>query len=80
MQWLICYFTMYLQLSQGVTALYALEYIMLEGHCFDSVTSEPPRGLQFVMGTDANPAMVDTIVMANLVMFYSFLVQVYVIR
>ncbi|RDD46683.1 UDP-glucose:glycoprotein glucosyltransferase 1 [Trichoplax sp. H2] len=54
------------QLNQGVKALYALEYILLEGHCFDSVTSEPPRGLQFVMGTDTDPAMVDTIVMANL--------------
>lgn len=31
------------------------------------VTGNPPRGLQFVLGTNSTPALVDTIVMANLV-------------
>jgi hypothetical protein len=37
------------------------------GHCYDSMTGNPPRGLQFVLGTNSTPAVVDTIVMANLV-------------
>lgn len=38
----------------------------IEGHCFDEVTGQPPRGLQFVLGTGREPEMEDTIVMANL--------------
>ncbi|XP_010193093.1 PREDICTED: UDP-glucose:glycoprotein glucosyltransferase 2-like, partial [Mesitornis unicolor] len=49
-----------------VVAEYELEYILLEGHCFDVTTGQPPRGLQFTLGTKSNPVMVDTIVMANL--------------
>ncbi|XP_067149542.1 UDP-glucose:glycoprotein glucosyltransferase 2 isoform X2 [Apteryx mantelli] len=49
-----------------VTAEYELEYILLEGHCFDMTTGQPPRGLQFTLGTKNNPVRVDTIVMANL--------------
>nr|XP_009665676.1 PREDICTED: UDP-glucose:glycoprotein glucosyltransferase 2 isoform X3 [Struthio camelus australis] len=49
-----------------VIAEYELEYILLEGHCFDVTTGQPPRGLQFTLGTKNNPVMVDTIVMANL--------------
>lgn len=30
-------------------------------------TEQPPQGLQFTLGTKSNPAVVDTIVMANLV-------------
>ncbi|KAM6293155.1 UDP-glucose:glycoprotein glucosyltransferase 2 isoform 3-T6 [Porphyrio hochstetteri] len=57
----------YLQDIQGtVVAEYELEYILLEGHCFDVTTGQPPRGLQFTLGTKNNPVMVDTIVMANL--------------
>ena len=37
------------------------------GHCYDSQTGQPPRGLQFILGTNSTPAYVDTIVMANLV-------------
>jgi len=50
-----------------VLAEYELEYILLEGHCFDVTTGQPPRGLQFTLGTKNKPVMVDTIVMANLV-------------
>ncbi|XP_042638197.1 UDP-glucose:glycoprotein glucosyltransferase 1 [Orycteropus afer afer] len=49
-----------------VTAEYELEYLLLEGHCYDITTGQPPRGLQFTLGTSANPVIVDTIVMANL--------------
>jgi UDP-glucose:glycoprotein glucosyltransferase len=45
---------------------YELEYLLLEGHCFDSTTGSPPRGLQFILGTKEQESVVDTIVMANL--------------
>jgi UDP-glucose:glycoprotein glucosyltransferase len=45
---------------------YELEYLLLEGHCFDSTTGSPPRGLQFNLGTKDQEVIVDTIVMANL--------------
>ncbi len=41
--------------------------IDFSGHCYDSQTGQPPRGLQFILGTNSTPAIVDTIVMANLV-------------
>ncbi|KAM4859808.1 UDP-glucose:glycoprotein glucosyltransferase 2 isoform 2-T2 [Thomomys bottae] len=47
------------------TAEYELEHLLLEGHCFDTV-EQAPRGLQFTLGTRNKPALVDTIVMANL--------------
>lgn len=37
------------------------------GHCSDVNTGQPPRGLQFTLGTKANLEKFDTIVMANLV-------------
>ncbi|EDW79389.1 uncharacterized protein Dwil_GK20450 [Drosophila willistoni] len=43
-----------------------LEYLLLEGHCFDAGSGAPPRGLQLVLGTKTQPTLVDTIVMANL--------------
>lgn len=45
---------------------YELEYLLLEGHCFETTTGAPPRGLQVTLGTESNPVLVDTIVMANL--------------
>ncbi|XP_059174574.1 UDP-glucose:glycoprotein glucosyltransferase 1-like isoform X2 [Physella acuta] len=54
------------EVERNVNAQFELEYILLEGHCHDSSTMQPPRGLQFVLGTNKIPAMVDTIVMANL--------------
>uniref|UniRef100_A0A7N9AXD7 UDP-glucose ceramide glucosyltransferase-like 1 n=1 Tax=Mastacembelus armatus TaxID=205130 RepID=A0A7N9AXD7_9TELE len=53
-----------------VTAEYELEYLLLEGHCFDLSTGQPPRGLQFTLGMSRDPLMYDTIVMANLVIGY----------
>uniref|UniRef100_A0A8D0HBJ3 UDP-glucose ceramide glucosyltransferase-like 1 n=1 Tax=Sphenodon punctatus TaxID=8508 RepID=A0A8D0HBJ3_SPHPU len=49
-----------------VAAEYELEYLLLEGHCYDITTGQPPRGLQFILGTSSSPVVVDTIVMANL--------------
>lgn len=50
-----------------VAAEYELEHLLLEGHCFDVSSGQPPRGLQFTLGTASEPVLVDTIVMANLV-------------
>lgn len=43
-----------------------MEHLLLEGHCFDIALGMPPRGLQITLGTETNPVMFDTIVMANL--------------
>ncbi|XP_058293999.1 UDP-glucose:glycoprotein glucosyltransferase 2 isoform X1 [Hylobates moloch] len=51
--------------EKTVTAEYELEYLLLEGQCFDKVTEQPPRGLQFTLGTKNKPVLVDTIAMAN---------------
>jgi UDP-glucose:glycoprotein glucosyltransferase len=40
---------------------YELEYLLLEGHCFDTTTGSPPRGLQFILGTKEQEAVVDTV-------------------
>ncbi|KAJ3026981.1 hypothetical protein HK097_006261, partial [Rhizophlyctis rosea] len=50
----------------GVKAEFVLENILVEGHARDSKTQGPPRGLQFTLGTESNPYIVDTITMANL--------------
>ncbi|XP_015109415.1 UDP-glucose:glycoprotein glucosyltransferase isoform X2 [Diachasma alloeum] len=49
----------------GVHSEFELEYLLLEGHCFEATMGNPPRGLQITLGTETH-AMVDTIVMANL--------------
>lgn len=45
---------------------FELEYLLLEGHCWDATAGTPPRGLQVTLGTNSDPTQVDTIVMANL--------------
>ncbi|XP_063224607.1 UDP-glucose:glycoprotein glucosyltransferase isoform X2 [Bacillus rossius redtenbacheri] len=45
---------------------FELEYLLLEGHCFEASVGNPPRGLQITLGTESQPVQVDTIVMANL--------------
>ncbi|CAG0894843.1 unnamed protein product [Darwinula stevensoni] len=53
--------------TSGVYAEYELEYLLLEGHCFESPSGNPPRGLQLTLGPlGEDIATVDTIVMANL--------------
>uniref|UniRef100_A0A182J6H8 UDP-glucose:glycoprotein glucosyltransferase n=1 Tax=Anopheles atroparvus TaxID=41427 RepID=A0A182J6H8_ANOAO len=54
------------EINGPVHSEYELEYLLLEGHCFDSATGSPPRGLQITLGTEDRPIIVDTIVMANL--------------
>lgn len=54
------------EVDTGVAAEFELEYLLLEGHCFDVSTGQPPRGLQFTLGSASDPVIVDTIVMANL--------------
>ncbi|KAJ1973687.1 killer toxin resistant protein, partial [Dimargaris xerosporica] len=49
----------------AIDAMFELKHIMVEGHCVDVTTGYPPRGLQFVLGTPATPALTDTVVMAN---------------
>ncbi|XP_072935877.1 UDP-glucose:glycoprotein glucosyltransferase [Epargyreus clarus] len=45
---------------------FELEYLLLEGHAWDTTLGTPPRGLQLVLGTRDQPEIMDTIVMANL--------------
>ncbi|XP_053979752.1 UDP-glucose:glycoprotein glucosyltransferase isoform X1 [Hylaeus volcanicus] len=52
--------------AMGVHSEFELEHLLLEGHCFEAMIGSPPRGLQFTLGTERQPLMVDTIVMANL--------------
>lgn len=52
--------------DSSVYSQFELEYLLLEGHCFDLAFGTPPRGLQITLGTETNPVIVDTIVMANL--------------
>ncbi|KAM9709881.1 UDP-glucose:glycoprotein glucosyltransferase 2 isoform 2-T3 [Menidia menidia] len=57
----------HLQEINGVVAAeFELEHLLLEGHCFDLSTGQPPRGLQFTLGMSQNLVLYDTIVMANL--------------
>ncbi|XP_012736496.2 UDP-glucose:glycoprotein glucosyltransferase 1 isoform X1 [Fundulus heteroclitus] len=57
----------YLQEVENIVAAeYELEHLLLEGHCFDVSSGQPPRGLQFTLGTASEPVIMDTIVMANL--------------
>ncbi|XP_058455757.1 UDP-glucose:glycoprotein glucosyltransferase [Malaya genurostris] len=54
------------EINGPVHSEYELEYLLIEGHCFDTTTGSPPRGLQITLGTEQQPIIVDTIVMANL--------------
>ncbi|KAI8926720.1 UDP-glucose:glycoprotein glucosyltransferase-domain-containing protein [Entophlyctis helioformis] len=53
-------------IAVGVEADFVLQSILVEGHARDVFINSPPRGLQFILGTDRNPALVDTITMDNL--------------
>ncbi|CAN7997504.1 unnamed protein product, partial [Ixodes hexagonus] len=54
------------QVESRVHAEFELEHLLLEGHCFEQSSGNPPRGLQFNLGTQSNVVVADTIVMANL--------------
>ncbi|OAQ96902.1 hypothetical protein LLEC1_00568 [Akanthomyces lecanii] len=51
-----------------VNATYELEHILIQGHSREGKSS-PPRGVQLVLGTEKDPHLTDTIVMANLGFF-----------
>ena len=40
---------------------FELEYLLLEGHCFEAYTGNPPRGLQLSLGTKQLENVMDTI-------------------
>lgn len=52
--------------TQGIDSVFELTKILVEGHCIDAKSKQPPRGLQFILGSSSYPNLVDTIVMANL--------------
>ncbi|KAJ2089037.1 killer toxin resistant protein [Coemansia sp. RSA 986] len=52
--------------ASGITATYKLVNILVEGHLVDTNAKSPARGLEVCLGTSINPAITDTIVMANL--------------
>ncbi|XP_075236839.1 UDP-glucose-glycoprotein glucosyltransferase isoform X2 [Lycorma delicatula] len=54
------------EVESVVHSQFELEYLLLEGHCFEATMGNPPRGLQITLGTESQPVVVDTIVMANL--------------
>ena len=56
----------FFSLPPTVHSEFELEYLLLEGHCFEAYTGNPPRGLQLTLGTKHEPVVMDTIVMANL--------------
>ncbi|TGZ62091.1 hypothetical protein CRM22_007650 [Opisthorchis felineus] len=49
-----------------VEAVFELEHLLLEGHCFEQNSMKPPRGLQLTLGPASDLERHDTIVMANL--------------
>uniref|UniRef100_A0A7N0UES8 UDP-glucose:glycoprotein glucosyltransferase n=1 Tax=Kalanchoe fedtschenkoi TaxID=63787 RepID=A0A7N0UES8_KALFE len=51
--------------TRTLQAVFELEALVLTGHCSEK-DSDPPRGLQLILGSKSGPHMVDTIVMANL--------------
>ncbi|KAJ2828991.1 killer toxin resistant protein [Coemansia erecta] len=51
--------------THDISATFRLMHILVEGHLVDSGTRRPARGLEVQLGTAADAAMTDTIVMAN---------------
>lgn len=64
----LCFFTVLMVYVSLVMfcSQFELEYLLLEGHCFESTMGNPPRGLQITLGSESEPVQMDTIVMANL--------------
>ena len=52
--------------AASVHSEFELDHLLLEGHCFEAFTGNPPRGMQLTLGTEQTPVVGDTIVMANL--------------
>ena len=43
------------KIDGNVYSEFELEYLLLEGHCFEQFTGNPPRGLQLTLGSEKNP-------------------------
>ncbi|KAK0384245.1 hypothetical protein NLU13_8333 [Sarocladium strictum] len=56
-------------IGRDVEAMYELEHILIEGHSREGGLGAPPKGAQLVLGTDKDPLVTDTIIMANLGFF-----------
>lgn len=52
--------------SQGVKAVFDLDYLVIEGHARDMFINGPPRGLQLQLASDSGEPIADTLVVANL--------------
>lgn len=52
--------------SQGIEAVFQLDFIVIEGHARDALTNSPPRGLQLELKTLDSTPIDDTQVVANL--------------
>ena len=52
--------------TSGIQAIFGLDYLVIEGHARDTLTSAPPRGLQLQLTTNSSTVIADTQVVANL--------------
>ncbi|KAL6299204.1 glycosyltransferase family 24 protein [Sparassis latifolia] len=52
--------------AHGVHAIFELDYLVIEGHARDVLTSAPPRGVQLQLATSQGVPIADTLVVANL--------------
>jgi UDP-glucose:glycoprotein glucosyltransferase len=52
--------------AKGIHAIFGLDYLVIEGHARDTLTSSPPRGLQLQLTTNSSTVIADTQVVANL--------------
>lgn len=52
--------------DDAVKALFELDYIVVEGHARDTLTSSPPRGVQLELANPDGSSIDDTLVVANL--------------
>ena len=52
--------------ASGIHAIFGLDYLVIEGHARDMLTSSPPRGLQLQLTTNSSTVIADTQVVANL--------------
>jgi UDP-glucose:glycoprotein glucosyltransferase len=52
--------------ASGIHAIFGLDYLVIEGHARDTLTSAPPRGLQLQLTTNSSTVIADTQVVANL--------------
>ncbi|KAI8362188.1 UDP-glucose:glycoprotein glucosyltransferase-domain-containing protein [Mortierella sp. GBAus27b] len=50
----------------GVQAEFELQHILIEGFARDMTQKIPPSGAQFILGTNSQPHVADTLVMANM--------------